>query len=544
MASILQKIIDKKIISENSDKNVITYNCKLPLFIKEIKYKDNKEKTSIFNKIKMLKKELGLKILDSFEEQDKIYILYYENKEILDDLFDSLNYDEINLEGCVEGHSAPINKKEIYNILSKEISTCKIRNENVIGTGFFCRINIDTIPFTLALFTNNHILDRNSIKIGKEIIFEHKNVTTYKTLEINKKRRVFTDEELDYTCIEIFEKDKIFKNNEVEELFKIDQNILENNISSLLNSDIYILQYPKGSEFSFSIGKIDFIDNKIINHTASTIDGSSGSPIIKRNNYSIIGIHYGGKKNLNKKKFVEYNLSTNIFSIINDIKMKLEQEKSNRNKEQNILDEYKKIDKLGLIKYESKNFILINSIDNIYKSEIFYGYTQQRLLKELNDFKKMIPFYEGIQIYGVIDNKCIGVIEGPPKTSYKKGFFLFEIIIDKNYPFPGSKLNFKTKIFHPNIREEDGLLSILGGLQEIFCTALTIGRIVISIQSILDEPNPDTFLNERAAKLYKEDRKKYEETVKEYTVKYANFLNFENELSKYQLNIKHIEKNN
>ena len=57
MASILQKIIDKKIISENSDKNVITYNCKLPLFVKEIKYKDNKEKTSIFNKIKMLKKE-------------------------------------------------------------------------------------------------------------------------------------------------------------------------------------------------------------------------------------------------------------------------------------------------------------------------------------------------------------------------------------------------------------------------------------------------------------------------------------------------------
>ena len=40
----------------------------------------------------------------------------------------------------------------------------------------------------------------------------------------------------------------------------------------------------------------------------------------------------------------------------------------------------------------------------------------------------------------------------------------------------------------------------------------------------------------------KKIEKKYEETVKEYTVKYANFLNFENELSKYQLNIKHIEK--
>ena len=60
------------------------------------------------------------------------YIFYYENKEILDDLFDSLNYDEINLEGHVEGHSVPIKKTEIYNILSKEISICKIRNENII----------------------------------------------------------------------------------------------------------------------------------------------------------------------------------------------------------------------------------------------------------------------------------------------------------------------------------------------------------------------------------------------------------------------------
>ena len=107
---------------------------------------------------------------------------------------------------------------------------------------------------------------------------------------------MFTDEELDYTCIKIFEKDKIFKNNEIEELFKIDQNILENNISSLLNSDIYLLQYPKGIEFSFPMGKIDNINNKLISYTASIFDGSSGSPIIKRNNYSIIGIHFVCKK--------------------------------------------------------------------------------------------------------------------------------------------------------------------------------------------------------------------------------------------------------
>ena len=81
---------------------------------------------------------------------------------------------------------------------------------------------------------------------------------------------------------------------------------------------------------------------------------------------------------------MEYNLFTNIFSIINDIKKKLTQEKLNINKEQNILEKYKKADNLGLIKYESQKFILINSIDNIYRTNIF-EFLPDRLYKELND---------------------------------------------------------------------------------------------------------------------------------------------------------------
>ena len=59
-------------------------------------------------------------------------------------------------------------------------------------------------------------------------------------------------------------------------------------------------------------------DNKII-HNASTDDGSSGSPIIRRSkdNY-IIGLHYGGvKKNKNEYKF---NLATLFDSILENIK--------------------------------------------------------------------------------------------------------------------------------------------------------------------------------------------------------------------------------
>ena len=551
MASILQKIQEKNIISTNNHKKTVTYSGKLPLFIKEIEYKDNKERASILTRIKKLTKELGIKLLHSFEENNKIFILFYENKQIIDDLFDSPYYEDLNLEGCIEGHSIPIKKKEINNLFSKEISTCKISNGNKKGTGFFCRININEIPFKLALFTNNHILKRDDLKVGKEIIFDHINFEESKILEIKNNRIIFTDEELDYTCIEILDEDNIFKNNEIEKLFKIDQNILEGNSSSLNDNDIFILQYPKGNEFSFSIGKIDYIDNKIIKHTATTLDGSSGAPILKRTNYSIIGIHFGSKIKNNNNEYVEFNLSTNIFSIINDIKIKLvpnqlKGKKVIKENHEDVLEKYKKIDRLGLIKYKSEHFILVNSIEPILKEKDWTGEARsiKRFLKEFEDLPK--GSYEGFQIYGIKNNKCIGVIEGPPQTPYEKGFFLFEIMLRKDYPFGIGRFYFITKIFHPNIGE-DGLLSIYIYASSInrfdlSNPALTLGKVVQSIQSVLDDPNPDDFLNEKAAKLYKENRKKYEETAKEYTLKYATFLNLENDLSKYKFNIKHINK--
>ena len=57
-------------------------------------------------------------------------------------------------------------------------------------------------------------------------------------------------------------------------------------------------------------------------------------------------------------------------------------------------------------------------------------------------------------------------------------------------------------------------------------TCMTLGKNILNIQSILDGPNPDIFLNEKVAKLHKKDRKKYKETTKEYTVKYAKSFKF------------------
>jgi len=89
----------------------------------------------------------------------------------------------------------------------------------------------------------------------------------------------------------------------------------------LKDNDIFILQFPKVNDlsFSFSYGKILSLKDNEIKHTASTDIGSSGSTIIRRSkeNY-IIGLHYGGYEN-NKNEY-KFNLATSFDFILDNIK--------------------------------------------------------------------------------------------------------------------------------------------------------------------------------------------------------------------------------
>ena len=231
-------------------------------------------------------------------------------------------------EGLIYTGIKPIKKIEIDELYSYESSMCKIqfeiKNDDEkkkfgFATGFFCEIRDENIPFKKALFTNNHVLNIKSIEIGEVIIFEH--LKKIKKIEITENRRVFTNTDLDYTCIEIIDSDKI--NN----FFKIDKTLFENK-NSLLNQEIFILQYSLGEDLSFYPGKIMDINENIIRHSACTEKGSSGSPLIKRyNNIFIYGIHFAQEKNIINP--FKYNLATPFDVIIRDIKDKLNYENNN-----------------------------------------------------------------------------------------------------------------------------------------------------------------------------------------------------------------------
>ena len=100
--------------------------------------------------------------------------------------------------------------KKILNEKGKK-ATCKIllKNEEgkiIYGSGFFCKI-LYFNKIIKVLFTNNHILDKDSIKKGNiiQIVYKGDN----KIIEINDKRFCKTSPTYDFTCIEILNEDNI-----------------------------------------------------------------------------------------------------------------------------------------------------------------------------------------------------------------------------------------------------------------------------------------------------------------------------------------------
>ncbi|UYV72690.1 eff [Cordylochernes scorpioides] len=110
-------------------------------------------------------------------------------------------------------------------------------------------------------------------------------------------------------------------------------------------------------------------------------------------------------------------------------------------------------------------------------------------------------------------------IMGPPDSPYQGGVFFLDINFPTDYPFKPPNVSFKTRIYHPNISPEGNIC--LDILKQAWTPALTISKVLLSICSMLCDPNPDDPLVPEVATLYKKDRSKYNANATEWTRKYA-----------------------
>ncbi|KAI9801352.1 MAG: SUMO conjugating enzyme Hus5 [Sarcosagium campestre] len=136
---------------------------------------------------------------------------------------------------------------------------------------------------------------------------------------------------------------------------------------------------------------------------------------------------------------------------------------------------------------------------------------QNRLMEERKQWRREHPFgfFAKPQrtSQGILDlKKWECGIPGKDKTLWEGGLFKLDVI------FPDGK--FTPPLFHPNVYPSGTVcLSILNE-EEGWKPAITIKQILLGIQDLLDDPNPESPAQAEAYNLFKKDRAGYERRIK------------------------------
>ena len=188
---------------------------------------------------------------------------------------------------------------KIYNMCK---STIQIKNEKKSGTyfssGFFIKFQKNNKPF-YCIMTNDHCISQAIIDKKKEIIIFYENKSKELKIKLNPIERLMKsfkkDFSLDITIIQIIEKDQIN-----DDYFLLPDLDYINNYDFLVGEEIEIPQFPQGGDLQMSKGEIKGLNYEVNKyefiHTASTLTGSSGSPIILKDKERVIGIHKAGNE--------------------------------------------------------------------------------------------------------------------------------------------------------------------------------------------------------------------------------------------------------
>ena len=144
----------------------------------------------------------------------------------------------------------------------------------------------------------------------------------------------------------------------------------------------------------------------------------------------------------------------------------------------------------------------------------------KRITVELKDLRKDPPTSCSAGPKGDDMFAWEGCIFGPEDTPYHGGVFKLSIQFPVDYPFRAPHVRFLTKIYHPNINAT-GLIC-LDILKGQWSPALTISKVLLSICSLLTDPNPKDPLVPDIATQYMIQRGEYENEAKRWTLMYAN----------------------
>jgi len=150
--------------------------------------------------------------------------------------------------------------------------------------------------------------------------------------------------------------------------------------------------------------------------------------------------------------------------------------------------------------------------------------SQKRIAKELSELVQSPPAGISVTLADESDLfKWKVFMKGPEDSPYKDGTFIVDLILPTAYPFKPPTVSFNTKIYHPNITNDEKGSMCLGMLKsDEWKPSSRISAVLEFARQLLSEPMPDDAVEGRIAEQYKNDRKRYEEVAREWTRKWAH----------------------
>ncbi|KAI0040440.1 hypothetical protein FA95DRAFT_1576965 [Auriscalpium vulgare] len=110
-------------------------------------------------------------------------------------------------------------------------------------------------------------------------------------------------------------------------------------------------------------------------------------------------------------------------------------------------------------------------------------------------------------------------IPGPDGSVYEGGMFDVEVHLAHDYPFSAPKVLFLTRIYHMNISDRGNVCIDI--LKHNWSPALSIFKVILSLSSLLTDPNPSDPLVPSIASDFLRRRTTHDQTARRWTELYA-----------------------
>ncbi|KZC11577.1 PREDICTED: uncharacterized protein LOC107189723 [Dufourea novaeangliae] len=147
------------------------------------------------------------------------------------------------------------------------------------------------------------------------------------------------------------------------------------------------------------------------------------------------------------------------------------------------------------------------------------SWRRNRLHSELKSLRIDPP--EGIQATP-LDQMCChwqATITGPVGSPYEGGLFYLYLQVPWSYPLYPPIVRFLTKILHPNVSRHGDVG--IDSIHHNWSLALTISKVLISVQSLLTDPYCQVCMEPELGQMYLNDRERFDEIARTWTWRYA-----------------------